>query len=152
MARAGITAHRRAHPRQAESQDLVSLPVWAFPRQAIADDVLDDRRIRAVCTVALLPYVTHRHPDFWDEPTRFDPERFAPAAVSERPRYAYLPFGGGPRQCIGSEFALMEAHLALAMIVRDYRVAMAVNRPIEPQINTTLRPRRGVPVVVHPAD
>jgi cytochrome P450 len=116
-------------------------PIWAFVREAIADDRLDGYRIRAGSSVGVIPYVTHRHPSLWDQPDRFDPERFSPAAVATRPRYAYLPFSGGPRQCIGRDFALMEAQLALAMIVRDYRVAVTSPTPIVPDISITLRPR-----------
>jgi cytochrome P450 len=124
-------------------------PVWAFPREAIADDRIDGYRIRAGSTVAIIPYITHRHPAVWSEPARFDPERFSPTAAGTRPRYAYLPFGGGPRQCIGSEFALMEAQLALAMIVHDYRVVVAVDGPIEPEVSLTLRPRGGLRATLH---
>jgi len=123
-------------------------PVWAFAREPIGDDRLAGYRIHAQSTVAIIPYVTHRHPSLWDDPERFDPERFSPAAVATRPRYAYLPFSGGPRQCIGREFALMEAQLALAMIVREYRVAIVSPPPIVPAVSITLRPRPPFAVTV----
>jgi cytochrome P450 len=116
-------------------------PAWAFPREAIADDRIDGYRIVAGSTVAIVPWITHRHPSLWARPERFEPERFAPDAVAAQPRYAYLPFGRGPRQCIGREFALMEAQLALAMIVRDYHVAVASPTPVVPNVALTLRPR-----------
>jgi cytochrome P450 len=92
--------------------------------------------------------VTHRHPEFWDDPERFDPERFTPKRVAARPRYAYFPFSGGPRQCIGNEFALMEAQLAVAMTVQRYRLALVSDEPIEPEVRVTLRPRGGVVMTV----
>jgi hypothetical protein len=69
-------------------------------------------------------YVTHRHPAFWENPERFDPDRFTPERVRERPRFADLPFSGGPRLCIGNEFALMEAQLVLAMTLQRYRMRL----------------------------
>jgi cytochrome P450 len=78
--------------------------------------------------VALFPWVTHRHPDFWPQPTRFDPERFAPAHEAERHRHAYFPFGAGPRACIGQYFSMLEATIVLAMIARRYAVtALSAN-------------------------
>jgi cytochrome P450 len=124
-------------------------PVWAFAREAIADDRIGGYRIRAGSPVAILPYLTHRLRAFWDDPERFDPERFSPGRVAERPRYAYLPFGGGPRQCIGNEFALMEAHLILPMIARDYRLVIEDGRSVRPEANLTLRPRGGLIATMH---
>jgi len=68
--------------------------------------------------VTIFPYLTHRHPAVWEDPLRFDPERFTPERVAARPRFAYLPFSGGPRLCIGNEFALMEAQLIVAMTLQ----------------------------------
>jgi cytochrome P450 len=124
-------------------------PVWAFAREAVGDDEIDGYRIRAGSTVAVNTYVTHRLPDVWSDPDRFVPERFVPSVAAARPRYAYLPFGGGPRQCIGSEFALMEAQLALAMIMQRHRVVVV--SPVEPEISVTLRPRGAVWATIHDA-
>ena len=99
--------------------------------------------------MVLSPYVTHRHPAFWDNPEGFEPERFAPERVAERPRYAYFPFGGGPRQCIGNEFALMEAQLIIAMVVQRYRLQLVPGQHIEPDPIATLRPSSGVQVTLH---
>ena len=92
--------------------------------------------------------MTHRHPRFWDDPERFDPERFTPERVRERPRFAYLPFSGGPRLCIGNEFALMEAQLVVAMTVQRYRLRLAPGTRVEPESRLTLRPRGGMPMRV----
>ncbi len=91
-------------------------PVWTTSRIALEDDSIGDLKIPRHSTVMLCGYAVHRHPDYWQNPDAFDPERFAPERVQERPRYAYFPFGGGPRSCLGSRFATMEAQLALAMI------------------------------------
>jgi cytochrome P450 len=119
-------------------------PVWAIPRQAIAEDEIGGYRIAAGAPVTLSPYVTHRHPEFWRVPETFDPENFTPEAVEGRPRFAYFPFGGGPRICIGLEFALLEAQLTLAMVCQRYRFHPVPNRSVEPSVQITLRPRGGV--------
>jgi cytochrome P450 len=89
-------------------------------------------------------YVTHRHPDFWPEPERFYPERFTAAQVTARHRFAYLPFGEGPRVCIGKPFALMEMQLALATIAQAYSLRLVTERPVVPHLATTLQPRDGL--------
>lgn len=124
-------------------------PAWSVGRTAIADDEIGGYRIPANSQVTLSPYVTHRHRAFWENPERFDPERFTPERVAERPRYAYFPFGGGPRQCIGNEFAMMEAQLILAMVAKTYRLRQIPGHPVEPEPVITLRPRHGVLMDVH---
>lgn len=127
-------------------------PVWAYGRQALEEDQVGGYRIAAGTPLSVIPWLTHRHPDFWPDPGRFDPERFAPERTATRHRFAYLPFSGGPRLCIGNEFALMEAVLLLAMTVQRYHVALAdPERPIEPDVKVTLRPRGGMPVRIRAA-
>jgi cytochrome P450 len=122
-------------------------PLWAFGRQAVREDRIDGYRIAAGAPVNLSPWITHRHPDFWDDPERFDPERFAPERVTTRHRYAYFPFSSGPRLCIGNEFALMEATLVAAMMAQRYRLELAdPQRAIAPEAKLTVRPQGGVPV------
>ncbi|MDP3767798.1 MAG: cytochrome P450, partial [Dehalococcoidia bacterium] len=123
-------------------------PVWSIGRMALREDTVLGYRIPAKGQVLLSSYVTHRHPEFWDEPERFDPERFAPERAASRPRYAYFPFGGGPRQCIGNEFAMMEAQLALATLAQRYRLRLVPGQVVEPEPAVTLRPRHGVMVTV----
>lgn len=89
-------------------------------RVAVAEDVIGGYRIPAGSVLLLSPWVTQRHPAYWDEPTLFRPARFAPEAVAERPRYAYFPFGGGVRQCLGEPFAWMEMQIILASIVQRF--------------------------------
>jgi len=74
-------------------------------RAAIRDDEIGGYRIPANSEVLLLPYITHRHPKYWERPEEFVPKHFLPEKEAARPRYAYFPFGGGPRQCIGNNFA-----------------------------------------------
>lgn len=96
---------------------LVYPPIWAIPRVPQEDDVVDGYRIPKGDIVILVPYVTHRHPDFWPEP-----ERFLPENSGARPRWAYLPFGGGQRQCIGNHFAMMVAQLILTLVAQRFRL------------------------------
>jgi cytochrome P450 len=123
-------------------------PVWGFFRQAIGPDTLGEHAVPKGVVILISPYVTHRHPRVWDDPDRFDPERFASERVRERPRFAYLPFSGGPRLCIGNEFALMEAQLAVAMTVQRYRLGLVPGTRVEPESRVTLRPRGGLKMTV----
>ena len=118
-------------------------PAWIFERQAIADDVIAGFKVPKKAIVAISPFVLHRQRSLWENPEGFDPDRFAPDR-SERPRYAYLPFGGGPRQCIGMGFAMMEANLILARIMQRFRVDLVPAQRIEPEPMVTLRPKGGL--------
>lgn len=94
-----------------------------FGRLTVADDELLGRPVPAGTVVVVAPWTIHRHPDFWDEPMTFDPGRFLdPEAMRSRHRYAWMPFGGGPRACIGQHFSMVEAVLALALVLREHRV------------------------------
>jgi cytochrome P450 len=131
-------------------------PVWITNRVALADDAILNYRIPKGAFVALSPYVLHRHPDLWERPEgerpeEFDPERFSPERSAARPRYAYFPFGGGPRQCIGKAMALVEAQLVLATVAQRCRLRLSSDRPVELQALATLRPRGGLPMVPEPA-
>ena len=119
-------------------------PVYSLSRTALADDEVGGHRIRAGSVVNISPYVTHRNPRLWRDPLRFDPERFTPDRVKERHRYAYLPFGGGPRICVGRGFAMAEACLVLATIARAYRLRVAPGHRVEAHGRITLRPRHGL--------
>lgn len=119
-------------------------PIWIVGRMPIADDEASGYKIKAGSEVLLSPYITHRHPDFWDEPEKFNPERFSPEESAARPRFAYFPFGGGARVCIGNNFALMEAQLVLATIAQKYRLRLSPDSIIEPEASFTLHPRESV--------
>lgn len=125
-------------------------PVWATNRQAYGDDVVAGQTVRKDETVTVSPWVTHRHPAFWERPEEFDPERFTPERSAARPEYAYFPFGGGPRRCIGNQFAMMEAQLILAMTAQAFRLQAVPGHRVEPDPILTLRPRNGVLMTLHP--
>ena len=115
-------------------------------RSPIRDDQIRGYRVPARSTVILSPYVTHRHPDFWDNPEGFNPERFTPENARGRHRYAFFPFGGGPRLCIGNNFAVMEATLIAAMTCQRYRIDLVPGHPVEPELGFTMRVKDGLPV------
>lgn len=119
-------------------------PVAITARDPLADDEIAGRLIPAGSMITITPFITHRHPEFWDNPEGFMPERFDPAEVKKRPRYAYYPFGAGPRICIGQHFALMEAVLVLAEVSQYYRLKLIPGLWVEPQFMGTLRPSRDV--------
>src|SRR5260370_473653 len=98
-----------------------------------------------------LPYITHRHPKYWERPEEFVPEHFRLEKEAARPRYAYFPFGGGPRQCIGKNFALMEAQLIIATLAQRYRLRLADEQTVDPEPSVTLRPRRSIRMTLHQA-
>ena len=122
-------------------------PAWITNREAIVEDVVCGYRIPAGAVVAISPYVIQRSPAWWPDPERFDPQRFDPDTPHDRPRFAYMPFGGGPHQCIGNTFALMEATLLLATVAQRYRLRLAPGAVAKPQPQTTLRPAGGLPMV-----
>ncbi len=104
-------------------------PAYALGRLTEAEVMIGGHRSRLDSLVLLSPWATHRHPDFWPEPQRFDPWRFEPAAEAGRPRYAYFPFAGGLRGCIGSHFAMTEATVAIAILLGRYSLDRRVDRP-----------------------
>ncbi|HMG84286.1 MAG TPA: cytochrome P450 [Terracidiphilus sp.] len=123
-------------------------PAWAMGREVLEDVSIGPYRLRKGTMVFFSQYIVHRDPRWFPEPERFRPERFAPAARSGRPRFAYFPFGGGGRQCIGESFAWMEAVLALATIAQRWRVELVPAQNIELQPKITLRPKNGIQVRV----
>jgi cytochrome P450 len=125
-------------------------PAWAIGRQTIDEDIIGGYPIPAKSGIIISTYIVHRHPDFWENPEGFDPQRFTPERARERPRYAFLPFGGGPRQCIGNNFALLESTLVLAMITQRFRLNLVSGHPVEMEPLITLRPRYGILVTIHP--
>jgi len=115
-------------------------PVFITNRQAVKADVICGYRIPAGALVSVSPYAVQRDPRYWAEPLAFDPERFSPQHSAGRPRYAYFPFGGGPRQCIGKDFALYEAAVVLAMAAQRFDWQLAPGADVHPQPRVTFRP------------
>src|SRR5215468_4300564 len=97
-------------------------PVWGTIREARAEDHVGGLSVPAAAALTLSPWITHRHPRFWDDPERFDPERFTPERSAERPDFAYFPFGGGPRGCVGRQFAMIEGQIILTMLAQRFRL------------------------------
>ncbi|MCB9677730.1 MAG: cytochrome P450 [Alphaproteobacteria bacterium] len=122
-------------------------PAWILARTAVEDHDLGGRRIHTDEVVFTLPYLLHRHPGWWDEPEAFRPERFLEAGVPRHP-FAYIPFGGGPRVCIGSHMAMLEGTLLLAMMAREWAVHVDPAHEVVPMPTITMRPRDGMPVTL----
>jgi cytochrome P450 len=124
-------------------------PAWTIERDALADDVAAGTPVPARSLVAISPYLVHRHPDFWPDPAGFDPRRFlpgGPADAAVRHRYAFIPFGGGRRACVGAAFAELETVLVLATIARRFRLELTARGMPVPLAQVTLRPGRNLPM------
>ncbi|MGE5826806.1 MAG: cytochrome P450 [Micromonosporaceae bacterium] len=124
-------------------------PVWLLPRRALADDDVGGYRVPAGADVLICPYTLHRHPKFWPDPERFDPERFAPDRHAGRPRYAYIPFGAGPRFCVGNNLGMLEAVFIVATLARYLRLESPPGRVVVPEPMLSLRISGGLPMMVH---
>jgi cytochrome P450 len=123
-------------------------PIVAISRAAIGTDELAGQPVKPGTLVCIAPYVLHRHRRMWDRPDIFDPSRFLCEARNKIDRFAYLPFGVGPRICIGSAFALQEATLALATIMKNFRLELAPGHQVWPVQRVTMRPKDGMPMVI----
>jgi cytochrome P450 len=121
-------------------------PAYVFSRRSAGEDQLGPYRMPANAHIIISPYALHRRPDYWPQPDEFWPERFAPGARTDRPKLAYLPFGGGPRVCIGNSFALMEHAIVLATVVRRWRIEPIPGVEVRTEPRITLRPRGGLPM------
>ncbi|WP_158884514.1 cytochrome P450 [Amycolatopsis anabasis] len=119
-------------------------PLWQVARTPLRDDVLGGHRIPAGSFLLLSTYITHRNPAYWDNPEGFDPDRFTRERSAGRPRYAYFPFLGGPRNCVGMAFANLEMPLVVASVLRRFDLESVPGHPVEFQPDLTLRARHGV--------
>lgn len=128
-----------------ESQRYFSA-VWTLARRAIEDDVISGHHIRRSTTVLIPIHHIHHDPRWWPEPETFDPGRFCPPD-KDRPRSAYLPFGGGRRICIGQSFALMEMVLMAAIMSQRFTFDLAPGHPVELEATLTLRPKNGIHMI-----
>jgi cytochrome P450 len=125
-------------------------PVPFIQRQAVEADTIGGYHIPAGSWIGIQLNALHHHPGVWENPEGFDPERFSPANVKQRHRFAYLPFGGGGRSCIGNNFAMMEAKIIVAMIAQAYRMHLVPGHPVVPDVNVTQRPRDGILMTLQP--
>lgn len=121
-------------------------PAWSVARTAIDGFELEGYRIPTGANIVMSQWIMHRDPRFFPDPERFDPDRWDTAACRNLPKFAYFPFGGGPRQCIGSSFAVTEAVLLLATIARRFRLVSGDPSPIPAVPSLTLRPQRSIPM------
>jgi cytochrome P450 len=119
-------------------------PVWVFGREATADCVIGGYPVPAGTTLLISPWVTHRDPRLYDDPLAFQPERWENGLARKLPRLAYFPFSGGPRVCLGAQFAMQELTLVLAGVAQRYRLKVMNKEPIEPSPSITLRPKQTI--------
>lgn len=125
-------------------------PVPRFDREAVASDRLGEHEVRPGDLVSIWPWIIQRHSKLWDDPDAFDAERFAPDRKQERHRFQYLPFGAGPRTCVGARFAMAEALTILAVWLRYWRFAPVPGREVRPSGMVTLRQEGGLPLILTP--
>jgi cytochrome P450 len=123
-------------------------PVPRFDREAVAADMLGEHEVRSGDLVSIWPWIIHRHHKLWKDPDVFDPERFAAGRRDERHRFQYIPFGGGPRTCVGARLAMAEALTILAIWLSRWRFAPAPGRHVQVSGMVTLRPKGGLPLLL----
>lgn len=121
-------------------------PIYAMQRRALEDMEIDGHPVVKGSGVALSPYITHRHPEFWDEPVQFNPERFLDRSEDGLDRFSYLPFGAGPRVCIGQHLALLEGIMILAMVLQRFEIAPEPGHKVEKANLISLSPKGGLPL------
>ena len=119
-------------------------PAWLIGRMALEDVDIGDYRIPKGSRIFISPYAIHRMPTYFPKPDRFEPERWLPEKEAALPKYAYIPFGAGPRICIGNSFAMMEAHLLLATIAQQYKLSLVPGQKVVPEALITMSPEFGL--------
>jgi cytochrome P450 len=124
----------------------LSPPAYAMARTTICEDIIRDYRIPSNSLVTSSQYVTHRHPAYWESPDKFDPERFSQVRSRGRPRYAFFPFGGGQRTCLGMHLAMMEMTIVTAMVMKAFVLQADPRHRVTQKATLTLRPRHGIRV------
>jgi cytochrome P450 len=127
-------------------------PAWTVSRTAIEDDVIDGYEVPAGTNMMVSPFVIHRNPRYWPDPERLDPMRFSPEQQENRPKFAYIPFAGGPRNCIGQNFAMMEMQIVITMMLQAFRTSLAPQPPIEREAILSIRPKDGIQFIADAAD
>jgi cytochrome P450 len=123
-------------------------PAFLLARSALRDTSIGGFTVRKDELVLIAPWLFHRDPRLFEDPLRFDPDRFLPEREAQLPRFAYMPFGGGRRICIGNQFALMEGQIILATIAQQFDMELLSPKPVEVEPLLTLRPKKGVGVRV----
>ena len=123
-------------------------PAWGIGRKALCDFEIGGYYVPAGTQIALSQWVMHRDPRYFEDPERFNPDRWTEEFRKRLPKFAYFPFGGGPRVCIGASFAMLEAVLLLATVAQRYEIRLVPGHPIKPFPSITLRPKDGIRVVL----
>jgi cytochrome P450 len=121
-------------------------PFWMVDRTAVADDLVADTAIPAGTTVIVFVYGAHHAPHYWPDPEHFDPERFAKNTVHAP--FTHLPFGGGPRGCIGSNYAMLQILMILSALLRNYDFELTPGQTIEARPMIILRPKHGIQMTI----
>ncbi len=124
-------------------------PAWSLARTAAKECEIGGYRVPAGANVVMSQWIMHRDPRFYTYPEEFDPDRWSTDRIQCLPKFAYFPFGGGPRSCIGASFAMIEATLLLATIAQRFQLRMVPAHPVVPTPSITLRPRNGIRMVLH---
>ena len=119
-------------------------PAWSLARTVAKEVELGGYRLPVGANVVMSPWILHRDPRFFEQPEQFNPDRWTAKAIQRLPRFAYFPFGGGPRLCIGASFAMMEASLLLAAIAQRFQLRLVPGHPVAALPSITLRPRYGM--------
>jgi len=119
-------------------------PAWIVGRMSLGEDEIDGYHIPKDSTMLMISYAIHRHPRYWKDPEKFDPERFSPERAKEIHKYAYFPFGGGPRLCIGNNFALLEMQIIVATMLQKFQLRMLTDEVPAFEQLITLRPQHGI--------
>jgi cytochrome P450 len=122
-------------------------PGWLLTRRSIEADSVGGHAIAPKTDVFISPYIVHRHPDYWADPERFEPDRFEASQVTQRNRFCYLPFALGPRACIGEQFAMAEMMLHTALLARRIRLRYLPKQPIELECQVNLRTKHSICMV-----
>jgi cytochrome P450 len=124
-------------------------PAWAIARESLRECRIGPHRLPAGTVAVMSQWVLHRDGRYFDRPEEFDPDRWSGGLARRLPKFAYFPFGGGPRLCIGNNFAMLEAVLLLATIAQQFRLTLQPGHPVTPWPSATLRPKHGIRLILH---
>ena len=147
--RTGILAFPCSRDSRRRNPFIVYPPAWSLARTAAKECEIGGYRVPAGANVVMSQWIMHRDPRFYTYPEEFDPDRWSTDRIQCLPKFAYFPFGGGPRSCIGASFAMIEATLLLATIAQRFQMRMVPTHPVVPTPSITLRPRNGIRMVLH---
>jgi len=127
----------------------INPPAWGMMREAVGPETLCGYPIAAGSRIIISPYVVHRSPKVWDRPLEFEPERFSPERMEGKHRFAFFPFGAGPRQCIGMGVATIEAQLFLASFLGTFRFELEPGQNVRPLPRVSLKPNIPIRTRLH---